>query len=453
MAVGGTVSSDLLRDRFAIALSEMYCDEVPAYAALVQLVGKQNEKSRKGTFRLNPFNEVKNGQAYHGAIRLGSVEELRMMRRAFSIMGMQAVGYYDLSEAGLPVHSTAFRPTSSEALEVNPFRVFTSLLRLDLLDDADLKHRIEQTLSKREVFTVRAVELIKMAETQGEFSDAQADEFVAELLETFRWKKEARVSLEDYKLFDHASRLVADIVSFQGPHINHLTVGAENIDAAHETIASCGVQAKYSIEGPPIRKCPILLRQTAFKAIQEPVFFPDGAGGYHAGSHTARFGEIEARGAALTPKGRALYDSLLAQAQAINDNEPASIKQFFSEFPDDWDELREKGLVYFQYRLTPQTAQLSHFSSRECDLEKLLTQGAVEAVPIRYEDFLPVSAAGIFRSNLGQVSPVHVQADSRKSAFETSLGAKVLDPFELYAAIESASISHCLEACMSRFFA
>jgi uncharacterized glyoxalase superfamily metalloenzyme YdcJ len=54
------------------------------------------------------------------------------------------------------------------------------------------------------------------------------------------------------------------------------------------------------IEGPP-RRCPILLRQTSFKALDEPIAFTD----QHEtrGSHSARFGEIEQRGAALTPKG------------------------------------------------------------------------------------------------------------------------------------------------------
>ena len=45
------------------------------------------------------------------------------------------MGYYDLSVAGVPVHSTAFRPVTDAALLANPFRVFTSLLRLELVDD------------------------------------------------------------------------------------------------------------------------------------------------------------------------------------------------------------------------------------------------------------------------------------------------------------------------------
>ena len=48
------------------------------------------------------------------------------LRRLFRVMGMAPVGYYDLSVAGVPVHSTAFRAVHEDALQISPFRVFTS---------------------------------------------------------------------------------------------------------------------------------------------------------------------------------------------------------------------------------------------------------------------------------------------------------------------------------------
>ncbi len=42
--------------------------------------------------------------------------------------------------------------------------------------------------------------------------------------------------------------------------------------------------------------------------------------GQKQGTHTARFGEIEQRGVALTPKGRQLYDDLLRNAGTGQDN-------------------------------------------------------------------------------------------------------------------------------------
>jgi len=450
MATGEILSKHILRDRFAVAMSGMYCEEIPAYAALVEMVAKQNIKARSQHSHQNKFPEVEAGLAYHGAIRLGSIEDLRMMRRAFAIMGMQPVGYYDLSAAGVPVHSTAFRPISSEAMEISPFRVFTSLLRLDMIEGEDLKQRIKHLLSMREVFTPQVVELIEIAETQGGLSDIQADKFVVELLETFRWKKDATVSLEEYKFFNQSNRLLADIVSFHGPHINHLTVGAEDIDEAHKAIVTCGVQPKSSIEGPPYRKCPILLRQTAFKAIEDLVLFPDGCGSHERGSHLARFGEIEARGAALTPKGRALYDRLLAEAQARKDTAPQALQRAFENFPDDWDELRKRGLVYFQYRLTPRAMECSHLNRSACGVDQLIETGLIDALPVRYEDFLPVSAAGIFRSNLGEEDTVYAAGDSRKLEFEACLDTPVLDMFDLYKAIETNSLSRCIHSLSAK---
>ncbi|NHW78255.1 2-oxoadipate dioxygenase/decarboxylase family protein, partial [Escherichia coli] len=78
----------------------------------------------------------------------------------------------------------------------------------------------------------------------------------------------------------------------------------------------CGITPKTLIEGPPRREVPILLRQTSFKALEEQVLFVD----EKQGTHTARFGEIEQRGVALTPKGRRLYDELLHKAGTGKDN-------------------------------------------------------------------------------------------------------------------------------------
>ena len=109
------------------------------------------------------------------------------------------------------------------------------------------------------------------------------------------------------------------MVSFRGPHINHLTPRTLDIDAAQAGMPQHGMDAKDVVEGPPRRACPILLRQTSFKALKEAIRFTDDAvGAARAGAHTARFGEIEQRGVALTRKGRALYDELLGLVRGID---------------------------------------------------------------------------------------------------------------------------------------
>src|SRR6201999_4248252 len=120
------------------------------------------------------------GVERHGAIRLGTAEELLTIRRLFAVMGMYPVGYYDLAAAGLPVYATAFRPVDDASLRRNPFRVFTSLLRLELIDDLGLRRQAADILSRRKIFTLRALELIELREKEGGLTRVQALEFVRE---------------------------------------------------------------------------------------------------------------------------------------------------------------------------------------------------------------------------------------------------------------------------------
>ena len=191
-----------------------------------------------------------------------------------------------------------------------------------------------------------------------------------------------------------------------------------------------GIAPKETIEGPPARACPILLRQTSFKALEEAIAFP-GEAGATAGTHTARFGEIEQRGCALTPAGRALYDDALA-------------KKDFSALPDDWGALRRGELAWFRYRATPEGLAAR---ASTVDLDDLLAAGHVVAEPITYEDFLPVSAAGIFQSNLGAEARQSAYAvDPAKADFEQALGRSVVDEMALYRAEQEASIAATLKA-------
>src|SRR5690606_6351759 len=142
------------------------------------------------------------------------------------------------------------------------------------------------------------------------------------------------------------------------------------------------------------------------------------------GSHSARFGEIEQRGIALTPKGRALYDKLLNDTRALvrpaadgaNAAEYVSaLEEVFEAFPDDWDGIRKAGLGYFRYSLS---AKGKAAGGHKMDLETAVEGGFVQFDPIVYEDFLPVSAAGIFQSNLGDDATQEFAASPNQVMFE-----------------------------------
>ncbi|WP_370680974.1 VOC family protein [Comamonas sp. GB3 AK4-5] len=452
------VSSNDIRTRFSRAMSEMYRQEVPQYGALIELVAEVNAQTLKAdpqlAARMAHSGELERLDVErHGAIRVGTAEELATLRRLFAVMGMEPVGYYDLSVAGVPVHSTAFRPVTDAALLANPFRVFTSLLRLELIADAALRAQAAEILARRQIFTARALELIAQAERDGGLNSADADAFVQEALETFRWHSDATVDAASYDALQKSHRLVADVVCFKGPHINHLTPRTLDIDAAQAGMPARGMDAKDVVEGPPRRACPVLLRQTSFKALKEAIRFTDADnGGTGSGAHTARFGEIEQRGVALTRKGRALYDELLAQVRSMDNAGSAApdyagrLQQVFTQFPDTHAALRQQGLAFYRYSLTEQGQAQAGKVDAEADLEALITQGLVQAEPITYEDFLPVSAAGIFQSNLGGEEQKQYQAHAAQQVFELALGAQVHDEIALYAGSQQQSMEQVRKA-------
>lgn len=442
------VNSDQIRDLFSQSMSAMYRQEVPQYGTLLDLVADINRatlaQDSELQRQLRDAGELgRLDVERHGAIRLGTAEELATMRRVFRVMGMHPVGYYDLSVAGVPVHATAFRPIADEALRLNPFRVFTSLLRLELIADPALRAQAQQILAQRRIFTPRALELTRQCEARGGLDAQQAAEFVREVTQTFRWHGQATVSHDTYRQLHAAHRLVADVVSFKGPHINHLTPRTLDIDAAQAEMPRRGIAAKDVVEGPPRRRQPILLRQTSFKALEETIAFA----GDEQGAHTARFGEIEQRGAALTRKGRALYDRLLGQVRSMENagstagDYETRLAAAFAEFPDELDAMHDEELAFFRYGIRDQAAFARAAGSGEgFDLAALRRQGIVEARPIVYEDFLPVSAAGIFQSNLGGGEQKSYAGNAAQERFEAALQAPVADEFALYEQSRQASI-------------
>ncbi|KAK1460020.1 hypothetical protein CMEL01_03019 [Colletotrichum melonis] len=473
------VDADTLRTTFALAMSAMYKAEVPLYGNLVQIVqtinrdaqSKQRHGLGHGSSSATMEASVERlALERHGAIRLGTPQELHTVRRIFALLGMHPVGYYDLSVAGLPMHATCFRPTFSHSLERNPFRVFTTLLRPELLKSGSARAVALNLLAKRDIFSDALLELLSIAETcqDSRLTPEQGERFVVEAIRTFSWQPLAAATHEEYALLRSEHPILADIACFRSSHINHLTPRALDINAAQEAMLAAGMAVKSRIEGPPVRKCPILLRQTSFLALQEGIRFAiSGRDEFVDDFHKARFGEIEERGAAITPAGRKLYDELLEEAMAIVQKEGESsdaklvdetFVKVFEKFPDDWDELRRQGLVYSDYRCAENAKEKLH-SLENIDtadpaslLDRLVSEGVLEAVPITYEDFLPFSAAGIFQSNIqAGASPSKPTVGEDESTrpdvdgYEKALAREILDANDLYAQAQMKSLQTCAE--------
>lgn len=324
-----------IRKTFEQFLSKIYATEVPMYSQMLPIVEQMNAETRKSKAKMANSKLV---QEHHGAIRVGTDEELRNMSRLFNVMDMQPVNYYDLSVAGLPVHSTAFRDVSEEGLKENGFRVFCSVLRHDLLPK-ELSPQVKQTLAKRKIISDGAMQMIEIHEKQGELTQEQTEIFINESAKTFQRNKQATVPKPFYDKLLATNSLLADVVCFANPHINHLTPRTDDIDALFDKFQEMGIKTTPIIQGPPKRNIPILLRQMAFQAVMEDFEFPDGKGGFEKGGHRARFGEYETKeDAAVTPKGRDLYDQLLNQTLAkVSDKDPnytQVLNEEFKAFPD-----------------------------------------------------------------------------------------------------------------------
>ncbi|KAM5348618.1 hypothetical protein ACJ41O_008442 [Fusarium nematophilum] len=447
-----------IRTAFTVAMSAMYRDEVPLYGDLIRIVRSVNEHVLTQRFQSTPSARsvpLRLDLERHGAIRLGTPYELRTISRLFAVIGLKPVGYYDLSAAGLPMHATCFRPIDLDSLDKNPFRVFTTLLRPELLSDREARALAMKLLDRRNIFSPMLLDLINTAESQdNRLTAPQADEFIVEAIKTFSWRPEASASEDEYKQLVAEHPILSDIASFKSAHINHLTPRTLDIVASQEQMKAEGLKVKDRIEGPPLRQCPILLRQTSFLALQERIKFRNTEGVLVEGTHKARFGEIEERGAAVTPAGRKLYDELLDKAMARfqalpGDNHEPEImdrilEEVFREYPDDWAEFRRRGLIYCTYHRTGKKS-IKNIPLETSSLEDLVSQGYLRADPITCEDFLPFSAAGIFRSNLGSSTrgaPTEKKPD--QEGYERALGCALLSADELYLKMQTQSIEKCV---------
>ncbi|GAB2627849.1 VOC family protein [Prescottella soli] len=399
-----------LRSRFAAALSRMYGREVPAYTTLVDVT----EQVNADFLAANPDTAQRLGSIArvtaerHGAIRVGTPSEMHDVAVLFAGFGMYPVGFYDLREATppVPVVSTAFRPTDPDELARNPFRVFTSMLTTAdrRFFDADLQHRLESFLQRRRLFPDVLLALARRAADDGGLDERQAERFVSLATAVFELSGEP-VDRAWYRELEAVSAVAADIGGVSSTHINHLTPRVLDIDDLYARMSARGIAMIDRIQGPPRRSGPaVLLRQTSFRALAEPRSFVERDGSITDGELRVRFGEVEARGIALTPSGRALYDELL-------DSDPSNVDGLWDKrFPTSEDELEKRGMAYFTY----------HDGVRE---------------PIVYEDFLPKSAAGIFRSNLDRDTTAAAGESGTVYDLGTLadvIGRRVHDPYELY---------------------
>lgn len=448
------VPTSELRARFALRLAELYGGEVPAYNLLVEVSAEVNKRvmDREGSAaeRLGSIDRVTAER--HGAIRVGSPDEMSQVARVFGALGMYPTGFYDLRDAHpqpIPVVSTAFRPHDPGELARNPFRVFTSMLvpQDRRFFTADQEARLVDFVGARRLFPEELLELADRAERAG-LGEPAADRFLDLAAASFALGEEP-VDREWYEELARVSGVAADIGGVGSTHINHLTPRVLDIDDLYRSMKERGVEMIAEIQGPPGGDFPdLLLRQTSFRALAEQRAFREPDGSVTTGELRVRFGEVEQRGIALTPAGRELYDALVIEADRRlaerRENDPSATRvevaaEVWSERCPDEDALCRQGLAYFRFTAHPELG-----APDDTDLDALLTSGHLTAEPIVYEDFLPRSAAGIFDSNLtdrGTRDDTQEGTQRDQVWLARVIGRPIADPYDLYAAQSEASLA------------
>jgi uncharacterized glyoxalase superfamily metalloenzyme YdcJ len=307
------------------------------------------------------------------------------------------------------VVSTAFRPIDSDQLALNPFRVFTSMLATadSRFFTAELRGRVERFLAGRRLFDPALIVEARRIAAAGGTDHERGNAFVAAAVAAFALSREP-IDRGWYRELSQVSAVAADIAGAATTHINHLTPRVLDIDELYRRMTARGITMTDEIQGPPRWAGPdVLLRQTSFRALAEPRRFRDADGAVSDGTLQVRFGEVEARGVALTPKGRQRYETAMAAT------DPAAA--WGDHFPATDTEMAASGLAYYH--------------------------GGDPSKPVVYEDFLPASAAGIFRSNLDADTQAAKAADNSDYSLQWmagQIGHHIHDPYELYEKVASS---------------
>lgn len=432
-----------LRAGFAARMAQAYGTEVPAYNTLVDVAAQVNADviARDGAAaeRLGSIGRVTAER--HGAIRVGTPNELRQVSRIFAALGMSPVGFYDLRDAArsaVPVVSTAFRPIDAAELARNPFRMFASVLVTDdrRFFTTDLQRRLDTFLARRQLFPPELIALCDTAIHDRHLSSDDAEQFLKLATAAFELSAEP-IDRAWYAELERISSVAADIGGVSTTHINHLTPRVLDIDELYRRMSERGISMIDTIQGPPRWNGPdVLLRQTSFRALAEPRRFREADRSLTTGDLRVRFGEVEARGIALTRSGRDKYDAMLAMIDERLVEEPdvqraeVAAQVWSEQLPADEQRLLRDGWGFWTVSVRDRSRAVA-----SDDPWAQVDAGALDATPIVYEDFLPRSAAGIFQSNLTAHGTKHtaVEGSVRDAAWLAGvLDHDVAEPMDLY---------------------
>ncbi|MEL7500400.1 MAG: DUF1338 family protein [Planctomycetota bacterium] len=438
------VESSWIRAEIVRKILDNFQAALPLYKDMMSVAQSINDAA-------GPAEAARLGRVMHAAIRCASPNELQTIRDLFALMRNEPVNYYDLREK-VSVESTAFRPATTEEIELNGFRIFCSMLSMDCIAE---EHRpyIESIIRRRHLFDDELCSLIEIGKEQGGFDQTQAQRFVDKCVALFTRPEEALVSWSEYEKLRSINKVAAQVLISNSLAFNHLTPSVASVPAAHQEMLNRGIKTIPVWQGPVGKD--VILRQTSCLAPPVVLKFPNGDGTFKEAEYQETFVEFEERLQALTRQGRLKFEALFAEGKqrlTLTEKEEGYAEHYYetmrealAEFPADPLTLWKEELAYFEYTIDSESSIEGHsFESLDAAIEA----GTVKLVPQQYEDFFGPAATNIFNSNIGleEVSNVGIAKPDAQSAFEEKLGQDVIDMYDYYDAIESRSRAAVLQA-------
>jgi len=428
------VASSAIRQKIVAAILADFQQSMPIYAEMMSVAKNINDAA-------GPEESDRLGRIMHAAIRCASPQELRTVKDILALMGCEPVNYYDLREK-VSVQSTAFRPTCPLDIQRNGFRLFCSMLSIDCITESD-RHFVESIIGRRDLFSETLQDLLETGKQQGGLDEQQGEAFVAECVNLFIRPETAMVSKTEHEQLRAINKVAAQVLVTNSLAFNHLTPSVASVPEAHRQMLQRGIQTIPVWQGPVGKD--VVLRQTSCLAPPVKLKFPADDGAFVEADYQETFVEFEERLNALTAKGRLWFEDLFARGKqqlALSEADPGYADHYYEvmsaalePFPSDLMECWTQELAYFTFECDEKTIE------GDRTFAQLVSDGVIQLVPQKYEDFFGPAATNIFNSNIGldDVSNVGVATANSQSEFESKLGRPIVNMYDYYDTIEADS--------------
>ncbi len=434
------IATSVIREQIVKAILASFQQSMPIYADMMAVAEDINNAA-------GPDEANRLGRIMHAAIRCASPQELRTIRDILALMGCEPVNYYDLREK-VSVQSTAFRPTCPQDIQRNGFRLFCSMLSIDCIDKSE-RPFVLSIIARRDLFSPALTDLIAAGKQQGGLDETRSHLFIAECVRLFTRPETAMVSMEEYERLRSINKVTAQVLITNSLAFNHLTPSVASVPEAHRQMLLRGIHTIPVWQGPVGKD--VVLRQTSCLAPPVKLKFPTDGDTYIEADYQETFVEFEERLIALTPKGRLWFEKLFAQGKeqlTLREGDVGYADHYYEvmgaalePFPSDLIECWSQKLTYFTFEC------LAERIDGDQTFEQLVSDGTITLVPQKYEDFFGPAATNIFNSNIGldDVSNVGVTTADSQTEFESMLGQPVVNMYDYYDDIQSASQTRICE--------